>query len=386
MPPHNRNWDDLGRDIEHVVDRAVNSHDFRRLNHTICQVIGRVADIGSIAIHSAVQTASAADRSSHPDTKRLYGSTVAKTAAGVLKAVCGIPIGLFGALGFLGTMLDIGTATAGLIIFELLLIAAGFRLTYQGISSLKRFKRFHTYRGLMGGDTHCPVAMLASGIGKPQSFVRKDLQQMIREGLFREGHLDHEGDTLITSHETYRYYEQCRVQQEEQRRQAPAPEQAASSHQNAQVQEVLDKGNAFLAQIRKCNDDIPGEDISRNISDIELIVQQIFQRAAAHPEIVPDLKKLMDYYLPMTVKLLSAYAEMDAQPVRGENIQASKREIEATLDTLNLAYQKLLDDLFMDTAMDVSSDISVLNTLLAQEGLTGDDFTDNKTAGTGDQL
>ena len=80
----------------------------------------------------------------------------------------------------------------------------------------------------------------------------------------------------------------------------------------------------------------------------------------------------MNYYLPMTVKLLNAYAEMDAQPVQGETILASKREIEGTLDTLNLAYEKLLDELFADTALDVSSDISVLNTLLAQEGLTGD--------------
>ena len=80
----------------------------------------------------------------------------------------------------------------------------------------------------------------------------------------------------------------------------------------------------------------------------------------------------MNYYLPMTVKLLNAYAEMDAQPVQGETILASKKEIEATLDTLNLAFEKLLDDLFSDTALDVSSDISVLNTLLAQEGLTDD--------------
>ena len=69
---------------------------------------------------------------------------------------------------------------------------------------------------------------------------------------------------------------------------------------------------------------------------------------------------------------------MDAQPVQGETIQASKKEIEATLDTLNLAFEKLLDDLFRDSAMDVSSDISVLNTLLAQEGLTEDGLSQVK--------
>ena len=157
---------------------------------------------------------------------------------------------------------------------------------------------------------------------------------------------------------------------------ASAPK--VSSPHDPQVQEVLDRGNAFIAQIRACNDAIPGEEISEKISRMELIVRRIFERAEAHPEVVPDLKKLMDYYLPMTVKLLNAYADMDAQPVQGENIQASKKEIEATLDTLNLAFEKLLDDLFRDSAMDVSSDISVLNTQLAQEGLTEDGLSQVK--------
>ena len=106
-----------------------------------------------------------------------------------------------------------------------------------------------------------------------------------------------------------------------------------------------------------------------------MTVRRIFDRVRVKPEVVPDLKKLMDYYLPMTVKLLNAYADMDAQPVQGETIQASKREIEATLDTLNTAFEKLFDELFQDTALDISSDITVLNAMLAREGLKEDELT-----------
>jgi 5-bromo-4-chloroindolyl phosphate hydrolysis protein len=80
---------------------------------------------------------------------------------------------------------------------------------------------------------------------------------------------------------------------------------------------------------------------------------------------------MMDYYLPTTIKLLQAYEEMDRQPIQSEKINSSKREIEQTLDTLNDAFTKLLDTIFQEKAWDVSSDISVLNTILAQEGLTG---------------
>ena len=192
--------------------------------------------------------------------------------------------------------------------------------------------------------------------------------------------MDKEKTRLITSHETYRLFEQSRLQLE-QRQRLEAEEKAkqpAKPKQDPRVQEILDKGDAFVAEIRRCNDAIPGAVISEKISRMERIVEQIFDRAEAHPEVVPDLKKLMDYYLPMTVKLLNAYADMDAQSVQGVTIQNSKREIEGTLDTLNLAFEKLLDDLFADTAMDVSSDISVLNTLLAQEGLTDDGLSQAK--------
>ena len=103
-------------------------------------------------------------------------------------------------------------------------------------------------------------------------------------------------------------------------------------------------------------------------------MDRIFDRVEQNPETVGDIRKLMEYYLPTTVKLLEAYEEMDRQPVGGENIQTAKAEIEATLDTLNLAFEKLLDSLFQDTAWDVSSDISVLHTMLAQEGLTEEEW------------
>ena len=68
-------------------------------------------------------------------------------------------------------------------------------------------------------------------------------------------------------------------------------------------------------------------------------------------------------------KLLDAYRDLDAQPIQSETISQSKREIEGALDSLNVAFEKLLDSMFRDMAIDVSSDISVLHTVLAQEGL-----------------
>ena len=87
----------------------------------------------------------------------------------------------------------------------------------------------------------------------------------------------------------------------------------------------------------------------------------------------------MKYYLPMTIKLLTAYAEMDEQQVKVDNIDKSKKEIENVLDSLNEAFNKLLDDLYKDTAWDIASDVSVLNAMLKREGLKGNDFKEVNT-------
>lgn len=139
-----------------------------------------------------------------------------------------------------------------------------------------------------------------------------------------------------------------------------------------EVKKIVEQGDAYVKKIRECNDVIPGEVISTKIDRMEILVDKIFARVEQNPESAGDIRKLMEYYLPTTVKLLETYAEMDAQPVGGANIQAAKKEIEDSLDTINAAFEKLLDSLFQDMAWDVSTDISVLKTMLAQEGLNED--------------
>lgn len=404
MAYYNQDWEELGRNIQDIVDRAVKSQDYQKLNQTITQTVNKAVDLGTEAVRKAVDSASkAADPQPKVKTSvvvekqnlpALYGSTSHKTTVGVLKTVFGGLLSCLTFVIFLSTMLVNLVSGGSLLgvssVLTLIGFGGGVGLIASGVRNLSWVNRFKTYRKVLGQKTYCTLEKLARSVGKSVKSVRKELQGMIDQGLFLEGHMDKEQTTLITSHETYREFEHSRLlmeqSREDQRRAQEAERKAQEAAAKARtekstdprVQEVLDRGNAFLVQIRKCNDAIPGEEISGKISRMELIVRRIFERAEAHPEIVPDLKKMMDYYLPMTVKLLNAYADMDAQPVQGQTIESSKREIEATLDTLNLAFEKLLDDLYREAAMDVSSDISVLNTLLAQEGLTEDELTKMK--------
>ena len=386
----NNEFDDLGKKIQDIIDNAINSNSYQELSHTINRTVNKAIDSGSEALKSAMNSVfepgsdpefrkksytyqnpyygrsrKAREQAAKKQTELLYGKTTGENLKGMMMAVSGGILLSGMGLGAMVLLIWMGLGHSGALAAGVLGVmcagaVGGGALLGAGTKCLGRLGRFQKYIKALGDHTYCNFQKLAQTVEKTEKFVKKDVIRMIDKGWFLEGHVDAQETCLITSNETYAQYQETQKQLELRKQEADP--------------KVLKKGNEFLVKIRQSNDAIPGEEISAKISRMELIVQKIFERAGEHPEVIPDLRKLMDYYLPMTVKLLDAYEDMDGQPVQGENITSSKKEIEDTIDTLNLAFEKLLDSIFRDTAWDVSSDISVLHTVLAQEGLTEDDF------------
>lgn len=359
------------RDVQETIENAVRSRDFQELNQSITQMVNNTLKQFQKEYPSAGGKGKTPVKQEQPP---LYGSP--QKTKDILLIVFGSILTVIMAAGLLTVQIlqvVLNRTGIGSTAVTLLGILIGLGMILGGSRGLGRIKRFKKYIQILGSRTYCDFEQLARSIGHSVKFVKKDIRIMIRKGWFLEGRTDRKETCLITSTETYRQYEETQRALEE--RNTMLRNEAAERERIApEVQEVLDKGEEYIRKIHESNDAIPGEEISAKIAQMERIVEQIFQRAEEHPEIIPDLKKMMDYYLPMTIKLLDAYEEMDRQPIQGETIRASKKEIEATLDTLNGAFARLLDSVFQDTAWDVSSDISVLHTMLAQEGLTGSDF------------
>ena len=206
--------------------------------------------------------------------------------------------------------------------------------------------------------------------------VQKNVRKMLAKGMFKQATLDEASGLLLMTPEASESHERELAEAHRAERQQALVQSAGSKETSltAEQQQLLDRGKAFIALIREGNEAIPDEEISRTLDRIEHVVTAILDAAAENPELIDDLDRLLDYYLPTTVKLLETYRELDSQPIQSDNIVDSKREIEKALDSLSVAFEKLLDSLFRDVATDVSSDITVLRTVLAQEGLTESPF------------
>ena len=140
---------------------------------------------------------------------------------------------------------------------------------------------------------------------------------------------------------------------------------------NPEVDKMLKEGRMAISEMKRLDDNIADPGISADIVRLEQVSQKIFDEVKRDPTKLPKIRRFMDYYLPTTLKLLNSYDRMSETGVSGENIDGTLAKVEGMMRTIVAAFEKQLDSLYGAEAMDISADITVLETMMAREGLTG---------------
>ena len=150
-------------------------------------------------------------------------------------------------------------------------------------------------------------------------------------------------------------------------------EQAAPAKKSygPEIDPIIEEGNRALSEMGRLYMSIKDPEIRQKRNEIMRITDKITQDAIADPSDIPQIKKFQSYYIPTTIKLLNAYDRMSAQGIQGENLDKTMKNITEMLDTAIEAYKNLLDSLFANQALDIETDIDVMNKMLAREGLAG---------------
>jgi len=267
-------------------------------------------------------------------------------------------------LAILGSVIR-GFSPSEILILLLGIGAVFFLIGRLGQKMTKRVRRFKKYIQLIGEKLYVEIEEIAYACNKSVNFTTRDVKLMISDGWFKEGRVTHDQKTLIVSNDVYGEYLQ---QEQKQARREELLKQRETLPNEAQ--EIIKKASSLISLMHDTTNDIQDIHMRDKIKQLELILTKIIKKVETKPEVVSQLRRLFDYYLPTTVKLIETYAFLNGQTVEGTNILNTKSEIEGSLDTLIAAYLKLYDDLFVEVMLDVSTDISVLNNMLAQDGLT----------------
>ena len=152
----------------------------------------------------------------------------------------------------------------------------------------------------------------------------------------------------------------------------PEEEEKPEPTGNEELDKMIADGKLAISEMKRLDDNIQDETISAQIRRLEELSGKIFQQVQAEPQKLPQIRKFMNYYLPTTLKLLNAYDRMSAQGISGENIGGTMKRVEDMMTTIVRAFEKQLDSLFGAEALDISTDITVLDNMMAREGLVDD--------------
>ena len=149
------------------------------------------------------------------------------------------------------------------------------------------------------------------------------------------------------------------------------PKAEAKPTYSPEIQALIAERDKALSEMRRLNASIKDEQVSADIDHLEKTAGKIIDAVVAEPAKLPQIRKFMSYYLPTTLKLLNAYDRMDATGASGVNIDGTKGKVEDMLTTICAAFDKQLDALYGEEALDISTDITVMEQMLAREGLGG---------------
>ena len=241
------------------------------------------------------------------------------------------------------------------IVACLMFMGGGIGMLASGISKGRRNERYLNYLAYIGANREVALAPMAASFGVPVSKLCKDLRRMLSKGILPTGYLDLAEGKLYLTEMGYH---------------APEPKREAPPVQEETPQQAAAREDDILREIRQVNDDIPDAAMSAKIDRIEEITGKILKYQKEHPNKEGQLRTFLNYYLPTTLKILRAYAQLDAQGIEGENISAAKKRIEDMMDQVVSGFEKQLDKLFQDDAMDITSDVEVLENMLKKDGLS----------------
>ena len=238
--------------------------------------------------------------------------------------------------------------------------AGGVAMLVAGQRMKHRSARVARYLAVMGKRSHIAVDELCAVTGKSRKKVEGDLEFMVEKGLLGAGaYLDSGRGIFFRSADAFADYANATAKKEN-----VTPKEANEGYAGA------------LRAIRSANDRIADAVLSEKIDHLETVAGKIFREVEEHPEKQQQAATFLNYYLPTTLKLLDSYAKFEEAGIEGENLSRAQERIEETMDALIKGFDKQLDDLYRNEAMDIDSDIRVMENMLRRDTASVEDDFD----------
>lgn len=143
---------------------------------------------------------------------------------------------------------------------------------------------------------------------------------------------------------------------------------------NRKLYNILETAKKQNKKILQMIPQIEDEEIRKQLNEIHESVSKIISTVEEKPKKVNQTNNFFDYYLPITVKLVERYDEIENQKLSSSESKKFLQSTNKMVGEIDRAYQKILADLYRSDIVDMDAEMKVFDSLLKADGFNDAEF------------
>ena len=148
---------------------------------------------------------------------------------------------------------------------------------------------------------------------------------------------------------------------------------------NENMYDILKEAKNQISELENIPNVLEDTNVCKNVKEIASISKKIVITLEKKPEKLKQVNNFLNYYLPVTIKILKRYDEIENQNLKTDSSDKFMKSVEDMIVKIRVAFEKQLSNMYQADMIDTDAEIKVFETMLKTDGFSDElDFEINK--------
>ena len=144
------------------------------------------------------------------------------------------------------------------------------------------------------------------------------------------------------------------------------------STKNTNLYEILKNAKSQTTQIFDISKQLEDRELIANVQDICNTSNKIIDTLSKNPGKLSQVNNFINYYLPVTIKILQRYDEIENQKLNSEESQKFMKSVRDMIAKIKEAFHEQLNNMYQAEIIVTDAELKVCEEMLKSDGFLGD--------------
>lgn len=136
--------------------------------------------------------------------------------------------------------------------------------------------------------------------------------------------------------------------------------------------DILKEAKEETLQISNISKQIEDKEVVENIEQICDISNKIIDTLSKNPNKLGQARNFLNYYLPVTIKILTRYDEIENQRLNTTESKEFMESVKKMTEKIKNAFNEQLNNMYQTEMIDTDAEIKVFESMLKSDGFLND--------------